>query len=403
MRKPFRSEHFFTLPSFAVSRNQIVMSIARVISDQKIPLLDFRRHHDPIRTEIDRAISSVIEASEFVGGRYVKQFEEEFAAYTGADFCVGVSSGTSALELALRALEIGKDDEVIIPANTFIATAEAVAFAGSTPVFVDVQPASFNIDPDRVAAAITARTKAIIAVHLYGQPADLRNIKAIADQHKLIVIEDACQAHGAKYFGQRIGGLTNLSAAACFSFYPGKNLGALGDAGAVTTNDERVARAIRLLRDHGSRTKYVHERLGYNHRLDGVQAAVLSVKLRHLDRYVESRRALASAYNEALHGSSIATPSELPGRSHAYHLYVVRVNRRDAVRDRLAAAGVSTGIHYPIPLHLQPVFRHMGYSHGAFPVAESCSEQVVSLPLFPEMTRDEIEIVADNLLTACEG
>ena len=360
-----------------------------------VPFFDLRRQYRAIHDEIDRAISDVLEQGVFVGEPYVSRFEDQFAAYVGADHCVGVSSGTSALELTLRACGIGAGDEVIVPVNTFIATAEAVMAVGAMPVFADISDNSYNLDPNDVVGRISSHTKAIIAVDLYGQPADLNVLAGIAASRGLLMIEDACQAHGAKFADRRVG---SISHATCFSFYPSKNLGAYGEGGAVTTDDEELANKVRLLRDHGSRTKYRHEAQGYNHRLHALQAAILSVKLAHLDDWIDARRRIASQYNRLLANSCVITPKELPGRQHSYHLYVVRVAVRDAVQKRLAAVGVSTGIHYPIPLHLQPVMSSLQYAKGDFPRAENCASTILSLPIFPELRTYEVEYVAEQLI-----
>jgi dTDP-4-amino-4,6-dideoxygalactose transaminase len=360
-----------------------------------VPLVDLRRQYHGIRAEIHRTIAGVLERGAFVGEPYVPRFEHEFAAYVGADYCIGVSSGTSALELTLRALGIRNGDEVIVPANTFIATAEAVLFAGGRPVFADISETSYNVDPEDVLRRITARTKAIIAVDLYGQPADLDVLSQIAVAHGLVLIEDACQAHGAQFGAQRVG---SYSRATCFSFYPAKNLGAYGEGGAVTTNDAMLADKIRLLREHGSRSKYEHEVVGHNHRLHALQAAVLSVKLPYLEGWVNKRRRIAAHYNRLLAGSPVIGPQELPARRHSYHLYVVRVAGRDAVQKQLAAAGISTGVHYPVPLHLQPAMVPLGYIKGDFPRAEACASGILSLPIFPELRAAEVEYVAEHLL-----
>jgi dTDP-4-amino-4,6-dideoxygalactose transaminase len=359
-----------------------------------IPLVDLRRQYRAIHDEIDRAIAGVLEQGAFVGEPYVSRFERKFAAYVGAEYCIGVSSGTAALELTLRALGIGNGDEVIVPANTFIATAEAVLSAGGRPVFADISDTSYNINPNDVLRRVTMRTKAIIAVDLYGQPADLDVLAGIAAARGLAMIEDACQAHGAMFGNRRVG---SVSHATCFSFYPSKNLGAYGEGGAVTTNDLLLADKLRLLRDHGSRTKYRHEIPGHNHRLHALQAAVLSVKLPHLDHWIEARRRIAAQYDRLLAGSSVITPREVPGRRHSYHLYVVRVGERDAVQKRLAAAGIVSGVHYPVPLHLQPAMASLRYAKGDFPHAEDCASTILSLPIFPELRADEVEFVAEQL------
>jgi dTDP-4-amino-4,6-dideoxygalactose transaminase len=362
---------------------------------RNVPLVDITRQYRAICAEIDAAIHDVLEQGACVGDPYVGRFESAFAKYVGAQHCVGVSSGTSAIELTLRAAGVGQGDEVIVPVNTFIATAEAVIFAGAKPVFADVSEESQTLDPAEIARLITPQTKAVVAVHLYGQPADLAEITAIAAANGLLLIEDAAQAHGATYANKKIG---SISLATCFSFYPAKTLGAYGEGGAVTTNSGDLADKIRMIANHGSRTKYIHEVLGYNHRLAALQAAILEVKLAHLDEAVQGRRNVAAQYNELLAGSAIRTPRELPGRTHSYHLYVTEVDDRDEVRERLSKVGVSTGVHYPVPLHLQPSMSYLGYKPGQFPRAEASASRILSLPLFPELQRDEVEYVAEHLL-----
>jgi dTDP-4-amino-4,6-dideoxygalactose transaminase len=363
-----------------------------------IPFVDLQAQYRAIKREVDEAISRVVESAAFILGREVEAFEAAFAEYLGARFCVGVSSGTAAIQLAVTACRIGAGDEVIVPANTFFATAEAVSTAGATPVFVDADPISYTIDVNKIEAAITSRTRAIMPVHLYGQPADLDPIFEIAARHNLSVIEDAAQAHGSLYKGRRTGALGRAN---CFSFYPGKNLGAYGEGGAVVTDDAEVARRVRLLRDHGSEQKYRHDIIGYNFRLEGIQGAVLNVKLKHLDRWNELRRAHAARYRELLSGmdeaGALKLPRELPYARHIYHLYVVQCEARDALQKHLAAAGVQTGIHYPVPVHLQPAYASLRHSAGAFPEAERQAARVLSLPMFPELTGAQIEHVAEAL------
>jgi dTDP-4-amino-4,6-dideoxygalactose transaminase len=356
-----------------------------------IPFVDLRAQYLSIKAEIDEAIARVLETTAFVLGREVEAFEAAFAEYVGARFCVGLNSGTAAVQLAVTACGIGAGDEVIVPANTFFATAEGVSTAGAVPVFVDCDPVSYNLDSQRIAAAITERTRAIMPVHLYGQAADLDAIFDVAARHNLLVIEDAAQAHGSRHKERRVGALAE---AGCFSFYPGKNLGAYGEGGAVVTNDADVARRVRLLRNHGSEQKYKHEIIGYNFRLEGIQGAVLNVKLRHLDKWNDLRRAHAARYNELLSESALNLPRELPYARHIYHLYVVQADERDALQQRLAAAGVQTGIHYPIPIHLQPAYAFLGHKAGDFPEAERQAARVLSLPMFPELTGEQLETVA---------
>src|SRR3989338_4105182 len=321
----------------------------------EVPFLDLKAQYFSLKKEIDEAISSVIGDAAFIGGKYVAEFENDFAKYVGARHCVGVGNGTDALFVSLKAIGVGSGDEVIVPANSFIATSEAVTLAGARPVFLDCHSETYNIDVDLIERAITPKTKAIIPVHLYGQPADMDPIMQIAKNRGLAVIEDAAQAHGAVYKGNKVG---NFGTAACFSFYPGKNLGAYGDAGAIVTNDDHLAEKIRMFANHGRKEKYLHETEGVNSRLDGLQAAVLGVKLRHLDEWIDSRRGVAGRYDGALQGT-VLTPKVLTGVSHAYHLYVIRVKDREKTQQKLKEIGISTGVHYPIPLPLLPAYRYL--------------------------------------------
>jgi dTDP-4-amino-4,6-dideoxygalactose transaminase len=359
-----------------------------------VPFVDLQAQYRSIKAEVDAGIARVLESAAFILGREVEAFEAAFAEYVGARFCVGVSNGTAAVQLALMACGVGEGSEVIVPANTFFASAEAVSTSNATPVFVDADPVSYNIDVSKIEAAVTDRTRAILPVHLYGQAADLDPVFEIAERHNLIVIEDAAQAHGARYKGRRVGALAR---AGCFSFYPGKNLGAYGEGGAVVTNDPEVARTLRLLRDHGSERKYRHEIVGYNFRLEGIQGAVLSVKLRHLDEWNALRRSTAARYGELLSGSKLTLPRELPYAEHVYHLYVVQSEARDALQKKLAQAGVQTGIHYPVPIHLQPAYSSLGHEPGDFPEAERQAARVLSLPMFPELTEKQIMHVAETI------
>ncbi|MGB5931838.1 MAG: DegT/DnrJ/EryC1/StrS family aminotransferase [Anaerolineae bacterium] len=340
---------------------------------------------------MQQAISVVLERGDFVLGREVSLFEEEFAAYCEAEYAVGVDSGTSALELALRAFDIGSGDEVITAANTFIATAFAVSYIGATPVLVDVDPQTYTIDLALLESAITDRTRAIIPVHLYGHPAEMDPIMEMAGRYRLVVIEDACQAHGAKYKGKRVGPLGH---AAAFSFYPAKNLGAYGDGGMVVTNDKRVAESLHMLRNYGQSEKYHHILRGYNHRLDTLQAAVLRVKLKCLDVWNAARRQHAQLYGQLLAHSPVVLPAEAGYAESVYHLYVIRVEDRDGLRAYLQDRGIATGIHYRIPIHLQPSYRHLGYEKGSFPITEAYAEQILSLPMYAELTSDSIACVA---------
>ena len=364
-----------------------------------IPLVDLKAQYAALRTDIDAAIARVIANTSFIMGPEVRAFEEAFAAWCRARYAVGVSSGTAALELTLRALGVGPGDEVVTTPFTFIATAEAISATGATPVFADIDPATYNLDPAAVEEAITPATRALLPVHLYGQPADMAALAAIAQRHGLWLIEDAAQAHGAEVAGKRVG---SLGHAACFSFYPGKNLGAYGDGGAVTTNDEALAGRLRKLRDHGRVSKYVHDELGYGHRLDALQAAILGAKLPHLDAATAERQRLAARYNDLLAGSDLVLPFVPEDVTPVWHLYVVRTPRRDDLLASLKRQGIEAGIHYPLPLHLQPAYRGLGLGPGSFPVAEAAAQQVLSLPLFPEMTNEQQERVAAALVKSID-
>jgi dTDP-4-amino-4,6-dideoxygalactose transaminase len=357
----------------------------------KVPFVDLRAQYQSVAREVQQAISVVLERGDFILGREVRLFEEEFAAYCGAEYAVGVDSGTSALELALRAFDIGPRDEVITAANTFIATALAISYTGATPVLVDVDPQTYTIDVSLLERVITDQTKAIVPVHLYGHPVDMDPIMEIAAKDGLVVIEDACQAHGAKYKGRRVG---SLGHAAAFSFYPAKNLGAYGDGGIVVTNDRRIAESLQMLRNYGQSEKYHHLVQGFNHRLDTLQAAVLRVKLKHLDAWNASRRQHAQLYRELLATSPVVLPVEASYAEAVYHLYVIRVRDRDGLRAYLQDRGVTTGIHYPIPIHLQPGYRDLGHEKGSFPVTEEYAKQILSLPMYAELTPASIGYVA---------
>lgn len=359
-----------------------------------IPWVNLTIQHQNIRAEINSAIQGVMDRGDFILGQDVAKLEEEFAAYCGAKYAVGVDSGLSALELSLRALGIGKGDEVIVPAHTFTATAAAVTFAGATPVFVDIDPETWNIDVTKIEDAITSRTKAILPVHLYGLPADMHMILGIAEKYKLVVVEDACQGHGAIYKGHRTGSMGN---AAGFSFYPTKNLGACGDGGMVTTNDPKVAETIRALRNCGQREKNIHELEPFNHRLDNLQAAILRVKLKYLEGWLESRRKLAALYRGLLASTDLKCQDEPPGYRHVYHLFVIRSKNRDALQSYLKDHGIGTAIHYPTPVHLQPFYNKDGDAHGRFPITEHVCNEILSLPMFPELTEEQVEIVAAEI------
>jgi dTDP-4-amino-4,6-dideoxygalactose transaminase len=367
----------------------------------KVPFLDLTAHHAPIRSELNDAIQEVIDQGAFAGGPFVARFEVDFAAYCDCPHAVGVGSGTEALWLSLLALGVGPGDEVITVPNTFMATAEAISYCGARPVFVDVDEYTYTLDPTALEKAVTARTKAIIPVHLFGQPADMDPILEVARSHGLFVIEDACQAHGAEYKGRRVG---TLADAACFSFYPGKNLGAFGEAGAVVTFNAELQHKIRILRDHGQVRKYYHSMIGWNCRMDGIQAAVLRVKLRHLERCNELRRSHAAHYDRGLNGiDQLVAPAHSAWVRHVYHIYAIRVKNRDKIMSLLAEKGIGSGVHYPVPVHLQEAYRSLGYRVGSFPVAERCAMEFVSLPMFPELTPAQVEIVVEAVKEAIAG
>lgn len=367
----------------------------------KVPFLDLQAQYQSLRPAVDEAIQRVLDSSAYVLGPSVADFEREFATFCGTNECVGLASGTAALELLLRAYGIGAGDEVITVANTFFATAEAISLVGAIPVLVDCREDDALIDVEAAARAVTGKTKAIIPVHLYGQCADMDPILALASDKKLVVIEDACQAHGATYKGRVAGSMGN---AAAFSFYPGKNLGAYGEAGAITTNDPDVARIVRMLREHGSPKKYHHELVGRNERLDGIQGAVLGVKLPHLAAWNAARRAHAARYTELLASVPNVRLLRTHGdRDHAFHLFVVRVPNRERVRAKLSAREIDTGIHYPVPLHLQPAYAARGWKHGAFPVSEALAEDILSLPMFAEMTDEQVGVVVEAVGESIRG
>ena len=356
-----------------------------------IPFVDLKAQYRSIREEVDAAVLGVLDSGQFTLGSEVAAFEREFAEYCGAAQGVGVNTGTSALHLALLAAGVGPGDEVITVPFTFVATVSAIHYTGAKPVFVDIDPESFTMNPAALAAAITPRTKAIVPVHLYGQAADMDPILEIARRRGLVVIEDACQAHGAEYKGRRVGSIGDLG---CFSFYPGKNLGAYGEGGMVVTGSAEHARTIRMLRDWGAEKKYHHVLKGFNFRLEGMQGAVLRVKLRHLERWTEARRSAAAHYDTLVADSGVATPWAAPDSRHVYHLYVVRTRNRQAWQDVLTAQGIQTGIHYPTPVHLLPAFAELGYRAGQFPHSERAANEVLSLPMFPELTARQGEEVA---------
>jgi len=362
----------------------------------KIPFVDLKAQYASIKDEIDGAIAAVLNETAFIGGKYVQEFEAEFARYCGTSHCVGVANGTDAIFIALKALGIGRGDEVITVANSFVATSEAIKMAGAQVVFVDIEPKTFNIDVSQIEQKITPKTKAIIPVHLYGQPADMEPIRAIAQKHGLRVIGDAAQAHGSTYKGQPIAALADIT---CFSFYPGKNLGAYGDAGALVTDNEQWAKAARMFANHGRTQKYDHDLEGVNSRLDGLQAAILSVKLRHIETWTEGRRQNAYLYNAALKETGVVTPEELDAVRAVYHLYVVRVpaDRREDIQASLKSAGIDTGIHYPIALPYLNAYRHLGHTEKDFPNALKAAREIVSLPMFAELTAEHIQYVSSHI------
>jgi dTDP-4-amino-4,6-dideoxygalactose transaminase len=370
----------------------------------RVPFLDLQAQYKNIKDEINPAIQDILDNAAFILGKSVLKFEKEFAEAHNVKHCIGTSSGTDANHLVLWALGIEPGDEVIIPANTFIATAWGATLCGAKPVFVDCHPESYNIDPAKVEAAITKKTKAIVAVHLYGQAADMDALNVIAKKHNLIVVEDAAQAHFAEYNGKRIGG---LSKATSFSFYPGKNLGAYGEAGAVVTNDEQLAKKVTQLREHGQSEKYYHESFGHNYRMEGIQGAVLDVKLKHLESWTNGRRKVATKYQDLLGNlPELSLPKELPNHKHVYHLYVIRVNGkslevREEIRNKLqlflSENEIASGLHYPVPLHLQKCFKHLGYKKGDFPVTEDLARTGLSLPMFPELKDEQIEYVVSKI------
>ena len=361
-----------------------------------VPFVDLGVQYRAISAEIDDAISKVIQDADFILGREVRLFEEEFAEFCDSSYAVGVDSGTSALELALRAFDIGPGDEVITAANSFIASALGISHAGAKPVLVDVDPFTYTLDVKALERAITRRTKAIIPVHLYGHPAHMGPIRQLADRHGLVVIEDACQAHGASYKGKRVG---SLGHSAAFSFYPGKNLGAYGDGGMVVTKDRKIADRLEMLRNYGQKEKYKHLFRGYNRRLDTMQAAILRVKLKYLEKWNAARRWNAKLYQKHLEGSGVVVPGEAGGAESVWHLYVIRTERRDALKEHLVIKGINASIHYPIPIHLQPAYQDLGYKRGDFPVTEAYADRILSLPMYAELSDRQIEFISQ---TVCE-
>ncbi|PPK75693.1 dTDP-4-amino-4,6-dideoxygalactose transaminase [Methylobacter tundripaludum] len=360
-----------------------------------IPFVDLKAQYTGIKDEVNAAILGVLDTCQFTLGSEVAAFEEEFATYSQAQYGIGVNTGTSALHLALLAAGIGPGDEVITVPFTFVATVAAIYYTGATPVFVDIDPRTFTIDVKAIEAAITDKTKAILPVHLYGQPADMDPILDIAKRHGLVVIEDAAQAHGAEYKGKRVGSIGDMG---CFSFYPGKNLGAYGEGGMVVTSNPEYTRTIRMLRDWGAEQKYQHVLKGYNFRLEGIQGAVLRVKLRHLEAWTEARRAAAAHYNELMSDSGVATPEAMPYARHVYHIYAIRTQQRSEWQQALQDKGIQTGIHYPIPVHLLPAYADLGYTQGDFPHSEQAANEVLSLPMFAELSPAQCKEVSKAVI-----
>ena len=363
-----------------------------------IPFLNFEPMHKLIRSEIMQSFQDVYDANWFVMGKKLEAFEKEYAAFNNTNYSIGVSNGLDALHLALKALYVTKGDEIIVPSNTYIATALAASYVGATPVFVEPDPNTYNINPANIEAAITSKTKVIMPVHLYGQACDMDAIMAIAKKHNLFVVEDKAQAHGATFNGKITGSFGNANGT---SFYPGKNLGALGDAGAVTTNDETIAKKIAMLRNYGSEKKYHNEEIGFNMRLDEVQAGFLSVKLKHLNEWTKQRKEIAKHYNEALKNvGDLVLPAVHANATHVYHLYVIKTKNRDGLQKHLSENGIGTLIHYPIPPHLQKAYQSLGFKKGSFPIAEELADNCLSLPIWPGMTLDQVNTVAENIKKA---
>lgn len=360
-----------------------------------VPFIDFSQQYEKVKDEIDRGLKSVFQKGNFILGEEEKQFEQDFAKYCDAKYGVGVNSGTDALSLAMAALGIARGDEVILPTFTFIATALCVSYVGATPVFVDIENDTYNLDPEQLSRAITPRTKAIIPVHIYGQPSNMTEICAIASKHNIAVVEDAAQAHGATYKGKKVGSLGDL---ACFSFYPTKSLGAFGDGGMVVTNRQDICEKVLMLRDYGRRGRYDHVIKGHNSRLDTVQAVVLAAKLKHLDVWNKMRSDAAKQYALALKRvPGVQAPTLREDRTHVYQTYAVRLENRDRVCEALQKKGIGVLIHYPIPIHLQEAYKELNYKKGDFPVSEKLSQEVLSLPMFPHITKEQIEYVSDSL------
>ena len=362
---------------------------------ETIPYLDLPAQYRTLRSDVLTALEKICESSSFAQGQATADFEAKFAAYCGVDRCVSLNSGTSALHLALRCLDVRPGDEVVTVSMTFIATAWAISYVGATPVFVDIDPVRRTLNPDKLEAAITSRTKAIIPVHLYGMPAEMDRIMAIAERHGLPVIEDAAQAHGARYRGRRVGQFGQI---ACFSFYPSKNLGAYGEGGALTTNDASIAQRARSLRDHAQSQKYLHDEIGYNYRMDSFQGAVLTIKLEHLDDWNKARIDCARQYAELLKASSYKLPAHISDSECVWHCYVIETPERDRVRAALQDVGIQSAVHYPVPIHLQKAYAHLSYGSGDLPVTEELCERCLSLPIYPELSKEKISRVASVLL-----
>ena len=361
----------------------------------KVPFLDLQLQNQSIKDDITQKLQEVIESCAFAGGPFVEKFENIFAPYCGCENTIGCDNGTAALWMALIGLRIEAGDEVITTPNSFIATAEAISFCGAKPVFVDVDKQTCNIDPALIEEAITPNAKAIIPVHLYGQMVDMDSLMEIAHDYNLVVIEDACQAHGAEYKNRRAG---SIGDAGCFSFYPGKNLGAYGEAGAVVTNNNELSKKLRMFRDHGQSEKYYHSILGWNARMDGLQGAILSVKMKYIEKWTESRRKNAKLYDKLLSGiEKVVTPRESDYNRHVYHVYSIQVKNRESLFEYLDKQGISCGIHYPVPIHLQRAYKHMGYKEGDFPIAEELAKTTLSLPMFPELSVQQIHYVCEQI------
>lgn len=371
-----------------------MQNILDAIEVLPVPLLDLRLQYRQLKEDLDRVIEPLLASANYIEGSPVLEFEQAFGAYCGVNEAIAVDSGTAALHLVLLALGIGRGDEVIVPTNTFIATAAAVHLVGARPVFVDADPETWQMDLRAVKASISPHCRAIISVHLYGQPLQMNELQRICREKRLELVEDAAQAHGARCGERRVGG---FGTAACFSFYPGKNLGAFGDAGAITTNQSHLAERLRSLRNHGRLTKYAHAEVGFNYRMDALQGAVLHYKLSFLDGWNERRRYWADRYRERLRGLPVLLSNPIPETQHVYHLFTLRCEQRDQLAQFLADRGIQTGIHYPIPLHLQPAFRHLGHKKGDFPVAERIADEILSLPIFPEMAEQQFEHVCRSV------